>query len=356
MNIHIEALKEHLPTYLERRLPDRIKNRHSRGIQFQCPFHGEDKHPSCCANNAKGTWLWHCFTCHKNGSIFDLHGHLEGIAPMSQKSIQGVANQVGYDLPDLAPLTTPEKLEVIAQKRKSEVIFRRRNLATQKQTSINAALRSCRDSLFARYLSPQWRYNLWDNSPITLHDPLVSPFEFVRNLFEPDDIIWMGAPFDSGRSKHKSHFKPSSEWLKLEILPPRIAAGVFSPNCISRSLENVAKQKFIVIESDELIGHKPTTELERLKNKEMSCALIIYMRDILGFNLRAVIDTSHRSLHGWFDRPGAGEMEALTQLAQGLGIDTSVLTKADSLPLRLPGAIHEKTNQRATLLWLNLKK
>lgn len=163
----------------------------------------------------------------------------------------------------------------------------------------------------------------------------------------------MGGVYDTGKPQHAANFRTRDQWLELETLPPRIAGGTFQPEAFSRSLDSVSSSPYIILESDDLIGLKPTTPEEREANKALSFALIGYAVHVLGLTLRAAIDTGGKSLHAWFDRPPANELAALEQLADGLRIDSGLLTTCQAAPLRMPHCMHDKTNTRAQLIFLN---
>jgi hypothetical protein len=163
----------------------------------------------------------------------------------------------------------------------------------------------------------------------------------------------MGEPYDTGQERHRANFQTCEAWLSEKRLPSRIAGGHFRANCSSRSQENVCARPFIVIESDDLIGHKPTTNEEKRQNKALSYALARYCQHKLGLHLRAALDTGNKSLHLWFDRPPESALGAVRTLAPGLRIDTGLLDYCASAPLRMPGCIHEKTNTPTVLLYLD---
>jgi len=220
---------------------------------------------------------------------------------------------------------------------------------------ITEALAHRRESILEPYLSESWRADFWHDSPVILDFPVAGDAHLmVRGLYRPEDVLWIGGQFDSGKPQHEANFRTTTEWIELETLPPRIASGTFKQGSISRSDSNLISSPFIVIESDDLIGHKPDDDVEREWNKRLCAALILLCRDRLKLSLRAVIDTGGKSLHGWFDRPSPDAVEALMSIAQGLAIDDAVVTRASN-PLRLPGCIHQKTSKPARLLYLNAK-
>lgn len=250
-------------------------------------------------------------------------------------------------------LTPEEKRQWAREKRKREDQRRRERLRITKQDRITARIQEILERKLAPYLSSDWQADLWHASPLRLDHPEAIPHDFIASLFMPDDVLWLGDVYDTGKPEHTANFKTCREWLRLETLPPRIAAGTFHPGSISRSADNVKVSPFILIESDELIGRKPDTSEDRDRNKSLSSALIGYAKDKLGLTLRAVIDTGNRSLHAWYDRPPEPAMNAIRKMAAGLRIDQAVLDTCQAAPLRMPGCIHGKTSNPARLLYLN---
>lgn len=251
-------------------------------------------------------------------------------------------------------LTREEKRQWAREKREREQAHVRQQLRVTAQEKLTERIQDILEGKLALYLSSDWQADLWHASPIRFDHPEAAPHDFIASLFKPDDILWLGDDRrDSGKPKHAANFKNCREWLKLDILPQRIAAGTFHPGSISRGKESVKTAPFIIIESDDLIGHKPSTPEDRERNKALSSALIGYAQDKLGLKLRAVIDTGGKSLHAWFDRPSERELNALRKMAAGLRIDKSILESCQASPLRMPHCIHEKTNTPARLLYLN---
>ncbi len=59
-----------------------------RGKMFSCPFHGEDKHPSCQLRRES---RWICYTCGKSGDAVDFVALLYDIRPFK------AAQMLNYD-------------------------------------------------------------------------------------------------------------------------------------------------------------------------------------------------------------------------------------------------------------------
>ena len=351
-DLKLDDIKERLPNYLERYYQEKIHKRTSRSLTLHCPFH-EDRTPSFVADDKQGTWLFKCFSCGRAGSLIDFHAETAGLNPRSLEAISATAQAVGIQLPDSQPFTKRERLEWLKKQKKGQEEGARRRKESENLATLTTHQRKTLCQKLSPYLSKDWKADLFYGSPIQAETPADAPFVFLSTLFPSEAILWMGEPRDTGSEKHRSHFKCCRDWLSVGKLPSRIAAGHFQADSISRSQVNLGSRPFIVIESDDLIGHKPTTDEERRDNKALSHALAGYCQHELGLHLRAVIDTGNKSLHLWFDRPSEAALDAVRTLAPGLRIDMGLLGSCASAPLRMPGCIHEKTNTPAILYYLN---
>jgi hypothetical protein len=72
------------------------------------------------------------------------------------------------------------------------------------------------------------------------------------------------------------------------------------------------------------------------------------MKEQVGMNLRAVVDTAGKSLHAWFDYPPASIVEDLKIALPELGCDPKLFTA--SQPVRLPGALRDGKYQKLIYL------
>jgi len=209
------------------------------------------------------------------------------------------------------------------------------------------------DKRLRPYRRTDWRDHLATSSPWKVYETSSARHEFLRCLFGMLDRVWLGGIYDSGKPHHAPNFKQVYEWMSVPMLPSRCAAGTFKKGSHQRSQGNVRTNPLIVIESDNMQGFNPATPSEKEANKASSFALIQYLRDKWKLNLRAVVDTGNKSLHAWFDHPSSHIMDCLIDMAWSHHIDEGLLTHCQALPLRMPGCIHEKTNIRAELLYLN---
>lgn len=349
----LDEIKRQLPSYLEK-TGTRIFKRTDDLLTASCPIHKGTKPNFHAKRLPDGTWLWNCRSgcAGTGGSVIDLHADLCGLARGSRDAIAGVAEVLGIvSVGEALPRRDDPARRRQRQERADQEAARRRE--EKIRADLTAALQRKRGTLLAPYLSKNWRADLFDSSPANLEpEPSAQAQQLVAGLFPSDAVLWMGKVKDSGREEHRSHFLPASEWLEVDPLPPRIAGGTFQPGSFSRSAASLATAPFIVIESDDLIGHKPETDPEREENRRLCAALILLLRDRFHLKLRAVIDTGGKSLHAWFDRPSPQALSALSRLLDGLAIDHAVFNRSAIAPLRLPGCVHHTTGQTARLYYL----
>lgn len=245
-----------------------------------------------------------------------------------------------------------DKAEWIARTKKAAKRTQQRKIQELEAQRITRELERTLETRLAPYLTDLWRVDLLDRSPINFDSPDHLRHDFIKSLYGPEDILWMGDVYDSGSEEHRGNFRTCREWLELAELPPRMASSTFRADSFNRSSINVKTSPFIILESDELIGHKPETLDDKERNKHLSHALTGYAQAKLGLTLRAVIDTGNKSLHSWFDRPPPRALDALKKMAAGLRIDEAPIDQGH-FPFRMPGCIHGTTNQPARILYLN---
>ena len=158
----------------------------------------------------------------------------------------------------------------------------------------------------------------------------------IVGLFKPEDVIWIGDKFDSGKSEHAHNFKPAEEWLNTGTVVGQLTCpAVFKSSSISRSNDNVLHRRFLVVESDVL-------------TKDEVGAVFKWLKDEVGLNLRAVVDTAGKSLHGWFDYPKKPVLDQLEIILPQLGCDKGLFRA--SQPCRIPGALRDGKYQRLVFL------
>jgi len=167
--------------------------------------------------------------------------------------------------------------------------------------------------------------------------PDVAEHNYLLNLFEEDDIVWIGRDIrDSGRTGHKWRFRTALEWMGCRTCPGSfICPNTFKPGVCSRSQANVLARKFLVVESDVL-------------PKDQVGAVYRWLALVGNLHLRAVVDTAGKSLHGWFDYPPPDELDQLEIVLRGFDCDPAMLKPAQ--PCRLPGALRDGKRQKLIYL------
>lgn len=181
-------------------------------------------------------------------------------------------------------------------------------------------------------------------SPAPLGNNPAGDWRLLLELFQPDDVVWIGGTTDScndeadddRKARCRLHFRPVNDWLFLpRPLGQFTCPSAFKPGSHSRCEANVLARKFLVIESDSL-------------TKPEICSVFHWMQQFT--RLRAIVDTAGKSLHGWFDVPPPRSLFELKTILPVLGCDPA-LFKAPQ-PVRLPGALRDGKYQ--SLLYLDL--
>ena len=219
----------------------------------------------------------------------------------------------------------------------------------QRQAALANAASHQRDAILRDYAWPL--DEVWEASPVRPADNLADNWRDLVQLMPREGLVWIGSPYDSGEG-NEAHFRIRDEWLKCASQPGERMAPVTFQRGPFRSQDAIAAAPFVCVEADAAIGRKPITEADKDANKAASAALIRWISQELKWTLRAIIATGNKSLHAWFDHPGPAAVEQLATIARSWGIDDGLL-RNPTAPLRLPGAIHEKTHAPATLLFLN---
>jgi len=123
-------------------------------------------------------------------------------------------------------------------------------------------------------------------------------------------VVWIGNTYDSGKAEHGKHFRPAADWLKeSSVTYPLICPATFKNNSTARSNENILARRFLVVESDTL-------------PKDQVGAVFKWLRDRVGLDLIAIVDTAGKSLHGWFRYPAHEyQVDELKLILPALGSD-----------------------------------
>ncbi len=225
----------------------------------------------------------------------------------------------------------------------------------QAREARRAALPAAACAQVDRILQFSWDpVDIWHESGVIL-DGMEPDWHLLLSTLHPSDaVLWTGSVHHSGPG-HERHFQP---WpALLESHPdgppgPMTCPSTFHPGSCRRDAASLAASPYVVVEADEAIGYKPATPAERALNVARNLAILRWLRDEAGWNLRAIVHTGGKSCHGWFDRPPDPYLEELRAIAPALGIDAGVFSPTH--PVRLPGVIHEKTGHLSRLLYLTV--
>jgi hypothetical protein len=181
----------------------------------------------------------------------------------------------------------------------------------------------------------------WDDifkNPLSSQDSWAAFLE----LWKPDDIIWIGDVYDTGIVKGVGRFRSVDEWrsAKINLCGSHFTcASTFLPGTVDRVNKQVSKTRYLVVEFDSL-------DVDKQQNRRKGAALLNYFRQSL--DLRMVVDSGNKSLHGWFEMN-----EKITEeqrfILRHLGADINSMRP--SQPVRLPGAIRDNGNVQS-ILWL----
>lgn len=227
-------------------------------------------------------------------------------------------------------------------------------LARARQDSHEQRKREEVATLHKQILATPWPLcDVWESSPVRFdgendHDP-----RLVLNLFPRDATVFIGELCDSGQEQHRENFQPATHWLTHESqVAGRIGLSAYKAGSFSRTKESVERRFFGLIESDNLAsGKRPESQedIEQLKAETLSrCHWLV---NVCHWRLAWILSTGGKSLHCvfyWHD-----SMATSKAALAGIGIDPAPLLNITTTS-RLPNTPHEKTGQRARLLWCNL--
>ena len=186
---------------------------------------------------------------------------------------------------------------------------------------LRARVAGAKDQILQTHCWPYER--IIADSPVGVVGTEEKHFGWTLDLFEGDDVIWIGKLTDSGSPFYSKNFRPRFEWPR-EDLPnwQFICPSTFKPGSYERTVANVVRRKYLVAESDTL-------------DKDTVGAVFRWMMDGLKLKLRCIVDTGGKSLHGWFDYPGDEDVTTLKIALPVLGCDEKMFNA--SQPCRLPG-------------------
>jgi len=139
--------------------------------------------------------------------------------------------------------------------------------------------------------------DMFEDSPHRLFDS--KPAEIINMLFHPNELVCCG-------SVRKFRALPAKEWLSVSDIgdqvvpnPSRVKVGTNMQGRPSQHCRDATgRRKYIVVESDD----------ESLSFDEKA-SVLRYLRDRAGAELKMVVHTGGKSLHGWFKSTGDSHLD-----------------------------------------------
>jgi hypothetical protein len=169
----------------------------------------------------------------------------------------------------------------------------------------------------------------------------MTAWQFLKHLgvFKKVDRIWIGNERDSGQPRFSTHFRTLEEWTKAP--PPRdcsfTCGAAFIPGSFSRSAANVKALRTLILESDALGGAD-------------TCAVARWIEKNFSLPLLAMVHSGNKSLHCYFEHPGAEWVGLYRPALVEAGFCAASLRSLVQ-PMRLANQLRNN-NAVQDLLWL----
>ena len=178
--------------------------------------------------------------CYNNNGILRLHCFHQHCSEVIEATNAVLCDECRPKLPRY----TREQFKVALATRDQRFAERQRELA-----SIQAALTDIKRDY------PWQVAQMLADSPVRIgSSESEHGHALLKALFAPEDILWCGRYVEeSGHRGHSWRFQTAQEWLAGRICPgPFTCPTTFNTGVYSRSTENVATNKYLVVESDTL--------------------------------------------------------------------------------------------------------
>lgn len=325
-----------------------------------CPFHVEQS-GSFKVDGKKN--FYKCFGCGAKGDVLSFYLDRNGLDRRKDfyAAVKFLAGRVGI----VVDSTGTGKQAVPKRKRRSREEI---EAAQREREDLGTAVRA-REAMDAVLMG--WAVSYGDfvsSSPVDFSE--ASGVEQARSLmgiFPADDVVWCGEVTDSIAAGAEAEawrvervrgcFRRAGDWAVAERMAgSRVCACSFKAGVLARGLESVAAQRFFVVEHDKL-------------PLDGQCAIFRWLREHVGLDLRAVVFTGGKSLHGWFGMPESSRDLARLKLVLcgtqreetqtdgrvlrvwrgGMGLDGAGFNAVQ--PWKVPGWLHGKTGKPAELVW-----
>ena len=255
-------------------------------------------------------------------TVFCLHNHCKDACAELTANIRGSLSAYGWEAP---PMT-----EVIRQRVQSKGNNKRNAERVTEQ----------REACFDIHAWPVSEIE----SGIAAHSLYEQFNTFIHTMFTPNDVVWMGTPFESGEV-YSDNFASTETWARRwRNVGPFICPNPFNSDATDRSIKTLSDKRYFVIEGDDCHPDKDI-------NRDRCGAIFKYAMAVKSeLKLRAVVDSGNKSLHGWFDYPGDEIYQWCLEVLPAMGADPATMRLAQ--PVRLPGVIRDNGKEQR-LLWIS---
>jgi hypothetical protein len=278
----------------------------------RCP--GHKKHTGKSGTKDTRIYLDGCPT------LFCLHQSCKPLVEEANENIRGALQSVGFEMPTASG-------EIMQRARD-----KRANARTAKRFGEN------REFIYEQYAWPSLLSESSMSGSAAFH-------AMTSNLFNEDDIIWVGEPTWTG-PRHTGKFKKLADWYKVKWpLPGQfICPNPFRIGAHDRRLDNLADHRYFVVEGDDC---SPIPD----ENKRRCAAIFKFLQATKpDLRLKAVVDAGNKSLHGWYEYPGQDLYNWAKEVLPALGVDPATMRLAQ--PVRAPG-FKRSNGKDQKLLWIS---
>ena len=173
--------------------------------------------------------------------------------------------------------------------------------------------------------------------------PITDPYQQFLEAWPSDANMWFGEPWHSGKLLYSKNIKTPAEWAKAEKpVHPFTCGSSFKQGAFARSLETLESRHFTIVECDSL-------DQDATTNMNLSGSILRFIRETLGWNLKFIVTSGNKSLHGWFEYPGDAEFEKACVSFEGLGVDLKTLRPTQ--PVRSPNFVRDNGNLQE-MIWI----
>ena len=200
-----------------------------------------------------------------------------------------------------------------------------------------------RDAIESVTASRRGLVDLWESSPVRMDEDFDTSGDVLTALFPGDPLLCIGNKTDFFTA-HLSDFANSAHAFEQIVPSPMLAkyGKTQTGRTSQHTLDATGPRRFLIIEGDKIDG----TPIP----KDAQAAVLLHLAQ--SAPLALVVDSGHRSLHGWFYVAGKTD-EQLTPFfrrACSLGADRALWTRSQFA--RMPEGTRNNGN-RQTIYFFN---